>query len=220
MAKTYGVVNLITSFGFAARWRRQCVESLPSVPTLHVADLMSGMGELWRSIARRIPRILQLTAVDISSEMTRRASTIWPFKLDVQIRDVLTWELPRGSQDAIVSSFGLKTFNREQQARLASQVAELLRPGGAFSFVEISVPSAVVLRVPYMFYLQYIIPFLGRMFLGNPDNYRMLSIYTRAFGNCDYFAQCLSSEGLEVSVSSYFYGCATGVQGIKPEAVH
>jgi len=49
MARTYGAVNLVSSFGFAVRWRHQCIARLPpTVPLRRVADLMSGMGELWQ----------------------------------------------------------------------------------------------------------------------------------------------------------------------------
>jgi len=57
---------------------------------------------------------------------------------------------------------------------------------------------------------------LDCLFLGNPANYRMLGVYTREFGHCRHFAQCLREQGLEVAEGSYFFGCTTGVRGIKP----
>ena len=42
MSKTYGIVNVISSFGFVRRWRRQCVD-LAAIETDHdVVDLMTG----------------------------------------------------------------------------------------------------------------------------------------------------------------------------------
>jgi len=115
-----------------------------------------------------------------------------------------------------VSSFGLKTFTAEQQEQLARVVLRILRPGGTFSFLEISVPPFAWLRWPYLFYLSYIVPFIGRIFLGNPNNYRMLGRYTAAHRNCSEFANRCSSAGLVVSQTSFFFGCATGVTGRKP----
>ncbi len=120
----------------------------------------------------------------------------------------------------MVSSFGLKTFDREQQRRLAHTVAQLLKSGGSFPFVEISVPPFLPLRAAYMFYLKWLIPFLGRLLLGNPDCYRMLGAYTQAFDNATHFANCLREAGLEVVPVSYFFGCATGARSIKPGAGH
>jgi demethylmenaquinone methyltransferase/2-methoxy-6-polyprenyl-1,4-benzoquinol methylase len=70
-----------------------------------------------------------------------------------------------------------------------------------------------------MFYLKRLIPIVGRVMLGNPDCYRMLGVYTQAFGNATYFAGCLREAGLHVVPVSYFFGCATGAKGIKPPVI-
>ncbi len=222
MAATYGIVNFIASFGFAARWRHQLVSSLllanaSHTALTHIVDLMSGSNELCRSVAPHIAAGARITALDISPEMIRRARRDWPFRVDVLLEDVLTWDSPPASADAVISSFGLKTFDRAQQEQLSQRVAHLLRPGGAFSFVEISLPPSLLLRPLYLFYLNRIIPSIGRLFLGNPANYRLLGIYTQAFGTCRHFADCLRQQGLQVIETNYFFGCATGVRGIKPQ---
>jgi len=216
MAATYGVVNLISSFGFAARWRHEVVRNLPVQKGSTIIDLMSGMSELCRSVSRHLPPPARLVAVDISPEMVRRARRDWHFSFDIQLADVLAWNIEPASADAVISSFGLKTFDRAQQDQLAKRVALLLRPGGVFSFVEISHPSRWALAPLYMFYVEQVIPWIGRIFLGNPANYRLLGMYTRAFGDCRHFADCLRKAGLEVGEASYFFGCATGVRGRKP----
>lgn len=217
MAATYGAMNLVTSFGFAARWRRQAVEGLPlATPRVRMADLMSGMGELRRSLARLDPPPAEVVAVDLSPEMTRRAGESAPFAVRLHLEDVLEIDFEPDSFDAIVSSFGLKTFDADQQDRLARRVSRWLRPGGAFSFVEISVPPGRLLRPAYMFYLKRIVPRLGRLFLGDPIHYRMLGVYTEAFGDCRRFADGLARAGLRVEPVSLFFGCATGVRGRKP----
>jgi demethylmenaquinone methyltransferase/2-methoxy-6-polyprenyl-1,4-benzoquinol methylase len=96
-------------------------------------------------------------------------------------------------------------------------VARLLRPGGTFTFVEISVPRAPVLRPLYLAYLRRVIPVVGRLFLGNPANYRLLGAYTAGFGDCRHFVDCLRSAGLDAEFHSYLFGCATGVTGHRPE---
>ncbi len=219
MASTYGYVNLISSFGFTARWRHQAVDGLPLASADCVIDLMSGMGELWRSLAAALPASARVIGFDISPEMARRTRKEWRFSVDVRVAEVLALGAQRVSADVIVSSFGLKTFDREQQRRLASVVAQLLKPGGACSFVEISVPPFLPLRAAFMFYLEWLIPLVGRLLLGNPNCYRMLAAYTQAFGNATHFAQCLREAGLNVAPVSYFFGCATGVRGIKPRAL-
>jgi ubiquinone/menaquinone biosynthesis methyltransferase len=219
MSATYGIINLITSFGFSARWRKQCVAEIPIGPQDTVLDLMSGMGELWPTLTKTAPRA-SITGIDFSSAMCA-ASAATAHRLphpDLKIieRDALRSGLDSSSVDVIVSSFGLKTFSPPQHLELAKEMARLLRPGGVFSMLEISVPASNVLRIPYMFYLKQIIPLLGKLLMGNPDNYRMLGVYTTAFQNCRGFAEACKSAGFEIRYASYFFGCATGVVGKKP----
>jgi demethylmenaquinone methyltransferase/2-methoxy-6-polyprenyl-1,4-benzoquinol methylase len=219
MAETYGAVNYISSFGFCKRWREACVAMADINPGLTVYDLMTGMGECWPSIGSGLQGSGRLVALDISPTMCRRARTHIP-QMDVPVQlheqDMLQNTLPSGQADRVVSCFGLKTFSPEQRATLADEIARLLIPGGRFSLLEISVPPAPVLRAPYMFYLKYVIPQIGQLFLGNPDNYRLLGVYTERFGQIDTFVHQLQEAGLVPTRHRLFFGCATAVTGYKP----
>ena len=70
-----------------------------------------------------------------------------------------------------------------------------------------------------MFYLNHVIPMIGRLALGNPDNYRILGVYTSAFEDCKATADCFTAAKLRVQYHSYFFGCATGITGLKPKPV-
>ena len=58
----------------------------------------------------------------------------------------------------------------------------MVKSGGT-SRSEISVPLFLPLRAVCMFYLKRVIPFVGRLLLGDPQCYRMLGSYTQAFQN-------------------------------------
>jgi ubiquinone/menaquinone biosynthesis methyltransferase len=220
MSGTYGVVNLISSFGFCIRWRRRCVGFLPLQAGDRVFDLMTGMGELCPQLAKRVGPTGSITAVDLSPEMCKAARRKMegrlPVPVDVLEADALELSLPDASADAVVSCFGLKTFSHDQTEVLAAQVARLLRPGGVFSFLEISVPRTGLLRGWFSFYLNRIILVIGKLFMGNPANYRMLGIYTSAFGDCANAKTAFDRAGLNVTAKSLFFGCATAVFGSKP----
>jgi ubiquinone/menaquinone biosynthesis methyltransferase len=217
MSSTYGITNYISSFGFTERWRHRCIEQLPQQAQLKAGyDLMTGMGEVWASLDKRFTKT-EIIGVDISPMMLARAAknvSKYSFQISLQQEDVLSNTIPDNSADFIVSSFGLKTFNEEQQSLLADEVARILKPGGVFSFIEISVPQNV-LRPLYMFYLKQVIPVIGTLFQGNADNYRMLGTYTSKFKDCSIFYHQLSKKGLDVKYKRYFLGCATGVSGVK-----
>lgn len=219
MSATYGLTNYISSFGFTERWRRCCIQQLPHHPRLGKGyDFMTGMGELWASLDPRFKEA-EVTGIDISSFMLAQAAkntSAYSYKIDLLQENVLANNVDNSSADFIVSSFGLKTFSPQQLDTLATEVSRILKPGGVFSFIEISVPKNL-LRPFYMFYLKQVIPLIGKIFQGDSDNYRMLGKYTEKFADCTLFHQLLITKGLEVHQTSHFAGCATGVFGRKSE---
>lgn len=60
------------------------------------------------------------------------------------------------------------------------------------------------------------LPLIERVFLRGAQDFAMIGTYSTNFGNAQQFARMLRNEGLEVRYSRYFFGCATGVSGIKP----
>ena len=220
MSKTYGTANYISSFGFTERWRRQCINEIEWNSKIEKGfDLMSGMGETWNLINKESKKNHSLIGVDISPKMNEKAnekiSNYQSLKISIREENVLQNEIDANSSDYIVSTFGLKTFSDEQLKILAKEVNRILRINGQFSFVEISKPKNVFLIIPYMFYLKFLIPLIGKLFMGNSMDYKMLGIYCDRFKDCEKFKMHLEKEGLKVKMVKYFFGCATGVKGKK-----
>jgi len=222
MSKTYGLVNTLSSFGFTLRWRRQCILRAEIEAGHTVYDFMTGMGEcipLINSVTRKSSAI---RGVDFCPEMCSRARVV-ASRVGVTgseailEEDILETSLETNSADSVVCAFGLKTMDRSDLRTLAQQVCRVLRPGGRFSFVEISEPRNPVLRLFFLTYVRYLIPIIGFFLLGNPSNYRQLGIYTREFRDCSHVREVFENVGLQASNYSLFFGCATGVAGEKPK---
>ncbi len=219
----YIAFSSLCSFGFTERWRKQCVDAMPAPQATAIVgyDLMAGTGEVWPHLTARFPGIDAIVAVDISSGMHRRAmERLHSLRVD-RIRfvedDVLASQLPDQSADFIVSTFGLKTFNASQHAALACLIARTLKPGGVFSLIEASDPKGWWLRPLYRLHLTWLLPLIERLFLKGTQDFSMIGVYATNFGDASAFAEMLSREGLEVDYRRYFFGCATGVSGRKPE---
>ena len=67
---------------------------------------------------------------------------------------------------------------------------------------------------------------LGALFIGlgaaalyfnMPETYKMLGIYTEAFGNSKNVYRIFDRHGFEVEYVEYFFGCASGIEGKKFE---
>ena len=217
----YIAFSLICSLGFTERWRAQCVGLMPdpSVAKPTGYDLMAGTGEVWPHLLRRFPDIGSITAVDISSGMHQRAigrlHAHRAHRIAFIEDDVLASDLPDASADFVISTFGLKTFNREQHRRLAALIARCLKPGGVFSMVEASDPKGWWLRPLYLFHLKIVLPTIERIFLRGAQDFAMIGTYSTNFGDASAFAEMLRAEGLQVEYRRLFFGCATVVAGRK-----
>lgn len=219
MSSSYSKVNYITSFGFSERWRRQCVEEIEIDKGKTVVDLMTGMGECWKHILKKSNKDSKLIGLDFSTEMTKRAEKnkmkFEKSKIEVIKENVFKNSIGNETADFIISGFGLKTFNDEQLGKLANEIDRILKPNGKFSLIDVSVPNSKFLKPFYMFYLKKIIPILGKLFLGSPETYRMLGVYTEEFGNSKNVYRIFNKLGFEVEYVEYFYGCASGIKGQK-----
>lgn len=219
MSSSYSRVNYITSFGFSERWRRQCVEEIEIEKGKTIVDLMTGMGECWKHILKKSDTNSKLIGLDFSTEMINRARKnkvkFENSNIKVLKENVFKNSIRNETADYVISGFGLKTFNDEQLGKLASEIERILKPKGKFSLIDVSVPNSKFLKPFYMFYLKHIIPILGKLFLGSPDAYRMLGVYTEEFGNSKNVYKIFKKLGFEVEYVDYFYGCASGIKGQK-----
>lgn len=219
---TYIRFSYLCSMGFTERWRKQCVAALPvsSIPLKRGYDLMAGTGEVWPHLLKRLPNVETITAVDISAGMHKRAidriDTYTSQKIDFIEDNVFESMLGDASADFVVSTFGLKTFNQDQQNQLAALIARILKPGGSFSLIEASDPKGWMLRPLYLFHLKRVLPAIEYLFLAGAQDFSMIGAYSTNFGSAKSFADMLRTNGLEVEYKTYFFGCATGVCGRKP----
>lgn len=219
MSKSYSRMNYITSFGFCEKWRRQCVEEIGIEKGKVTVDLMTGMGECWRHILRTSDQNSTLIGLDFSTEMINRAvknkEEFQKSEIKVIRENVFENSIVEGTADYVISAFGLKTFNDEQLGKLANEIHRILKPNGKFSLIDVSVPKNKLVKPFYMFYIKNIIPILGKVFLGSPESYSMLGIYTEQFSNSKKVSQIFNRPDFEIEYVEYFHGCATGVKGKK-----
>ena len=214
--------SAVSSFGFIRRWRRQSVALLPQTKQPEIVDLMAGTGEVWPHLLRRFPDAQTIKAVDISHRMHLDAVTRLHAHRSDRIThleaDALQTDLPSSSADLLISTFGLKTFNADQQATLARQIARILKPGGHFALIEASDPKGWMLHPVYRLYLDRVLPMIERLFLKGAQDFSMIGTYTRNFGDSRQMAAALIDAGLTVQFHKHFFGCATSVSGTKPVA--
>ncbi len=218
MGKSYDVMNLLSSFGFSEFWRWQCVSAFALAPGARVCDMMAGTGECWRYITWQKPAAI--LSVDFSSFMIQRQTLRRkPRGVPVSVlrENALATSIPSTSIDLVVSAFGLKTLGPEGVARFAREIRRILKPGGRYSLLEISAARDWWLGSLYRWYIDTVIPQIGRLCLGDIECYRTLGVYTKAFDSCANVVEAFRAAGLEASLEKHFFGCATSLVGRRPE---
>ena len=217
MSKTYGIVNLFSSLGFAYFWRRITVHSLPNDATA-VADLMTGGAECLSHIQKRFKNAEKIHLIDWCEKMCERAQQSVNRSKDSKCRvfnsSALELPVPDQTYDAIISTFGLKTLSIDELNSLGIEIKRVLKPNGALSILEFSMPKNSFVRFFFRLYVKFYVPFLGWCFLANPDNYRMLWRYTKEFKSCEKMIKPLEDAGFFVRFNSYFFGSATQIIAI------
>lgn len=216
MGRTYDVVNLISSFGFSRLWRSQCVAKARISPGDVVCDLMAGGGECWVPIFRKEASIVSIDFSRVMSERQTELQERLGRPIDIRCENALSTSIDDGSIDAVVCAFGLKTLTTGDMTLLAGEVFRILKPGGRFSFLEISLAEGWWLGPLFRWYVRCVIPFIGKVCLGDIECYRMLWRYTRAFGSCSGFVDQFRQAGLSATTENHFNGCATSISGFKP----
>lgn len=219
MSRSYERMNIVMSFGFSVRWRRQLMRLLPDLPAPRILDAMSGMGETWAELLRRFPDG-RMAAIDFAPRMIEHASTRnrdrFAGRFELHCADVLDSALADSSFDVVVSAYGLKTMSAEQTDLFADELARLLRPGGRFAFIEVTEPSNRLLRSLYGFYLSRVLPIAGVLLVSDPEEYRMLHRYVRRYGDGSRSERALRAHpSLTVVTRRHFFGCATSFTGTR-----
>jgi demethylmenaquinone methyltransferase/2-methoxy-6-polyprenyl-1,4-benzoquinol methylase len=216
MGRTYEAMNLISSFGFSSLWRRQCVTLAQIEADQRVCDLMAGGGECWGPVLDRHASVI---SIDFSTVMVARQDARRKklgVGVDVRCENATATSLDSQSVDAVICAFGLKTLSSEATEALAREVCRILKPGGHFSFLEISTARGWWLGPVYRWYVSAVIPVIGKMCLGDIECYRMLGRYTSAFDSCERIVGLFDKAGLSTKLGSHFHGCATSISGTKP----
>lgn len=110
-----------------AEWAPRVADAAGLAPGDRVVDVACGTGVLAREAARRVSPGGAVTGLDRNAGMLAVARRLSP---DVEWREGRAEALPfeDGSQDAVVSQFGLMFF--EDRARALSEMWRVLRPGG------------------------------------------------------------------------------------------
>ncbi len=170
IARRYDLLNDLMSAGMHRRWKRRLVE-LAGDPR-DVLDLCCGTGDLALRFHTRV------VGVDFTEQMLRVAQTR-ATKLWVRA-DALRLPFRDNSFDVVSVGYGLRNL-ADVEAGLR-EILRVLRPGGRLLSLDFGKPENPLLRSLYFGYLRTVLPWLGRLYCGDPDTHGYILVSLQNYG--------------------------------------
>lgn len=221
IAADYDRLNHLMSLGVDRTWRRRALRRVFDREGVRdVLDIACGTGDFSIEIAHRMPAGGHVTGLDLSrgmlDVMDRKVSEAGLGDLITAVQgDSEQMDFESGSFDCATIGFGIRNFENREVA--LKEILRVLRPGGSLVILELSVPTAPVLRWLYKLYFVHIMPLVGGLVSGDPKAYRYLPASVLAFPPKDEWMATMRSCGYaEVSHKAFTFGICRMYAGVKP----
>jgi demethylmenaquinone methyltransferase / 2-methoxy-6-polyprenyl-1,4-benzoquinol methylase len=198
IAGRYDFLNHLLSAGIDRRWRKRAIASLRLTGRERVLDLCTGTGDLAIAAIRARPSAARVVGIDFAGAMLRVArDKLVRRRLDDRIAlvrgDATRIPAADRSADAITIAFGIR--NVDQVALACRELHRVLRPGGRLAILEFAVPTTPGLSTIYLWYLQHLLPRIGRIVSRHDAAYGYLPASIGAFTAPAEFVKLLRQAG-------------------------
>ena len=198
IAGRYDLLNHVLSAGIDRRWRTRAIRSLRLTGRERVLDLCTGTGDLAIAAARARPPAARVVGVDFSGAMLRVGDRkLRTERLDDRIAmvqgDALRIPLGDASVDAATIGFGIRNVHDMDTA--CAELHRVLKAGGRLAILEFAVPTLPVFGALYGWYVNRVLPRVGRALSRNDSAYAYLPASISAFATPDEFVKILRRSG-------------------------
>ncbi|MBN3035576.1 MAG: bifunctional demethylmenaquinone methyltransferase/2-methoxy-6-polyprenyl-1,4-benzoquinol methylase UbiE [Bacteroidales bacterium] len=216
IAPRYDFLNRLLSARRDVVWRRKVIRLLEPYHPLSILDVATGTADLAIEAARLNPRTI--TGVDIAADMLELGrKKIAARKLDMirlETADAENLPFPDRSFDAVTAAFGIRNFGDLEKG--LREMHRVLKTGGVAAILEFSMPSAQPFRGIYRLYFTRILPWVGRLFSGDPGAYTYLPDSVSAFPDGKAFRKIMESAGFSrVTSQTMSLGIVTVYTGLR-----
>ena len=199
IARWYDFLNHFLSAGQDIYWRYRLVRAAKPSSRGTVLDLAAGTMDVSVELLRQYPGI-RVAALDYTYEMLAegrrcklrkgREKSIFPVRADGR-----SLPMPDECVDAATIAFGIRNILPREAAY--EEVLRVLKPGGRFCILEFGTGSRRVWKGLYNFYLDRLLPLIGKVVSGDSGAYRYLADSIRAFPDERSLAAEMVDAGFE-----------------------
>jgi len=198
IAGWYDFLNHFLSLGIDILWRRRLVDllALPAEKTCRLLDLAAGTLDVSLEAAGRFARC-RVAAADFCLPMLlqgrkklarKGCGTIDPLQADGR-----ALPFADASFEAAGIAFGIRNIRPRQQAY--AELLRVLKPGGRLCILEFGSGRRRILGGAYNFYLERLLPAVGKVFSRDDGAYQYLADTIREFPDEATLADELRAAG-------------------------
>lgn len=197
IAFRYDFLNSFLSAGIDRGWRKKAIRTLLPFHPQNILDVATGTGD-FAFESYKILKPAKITGIDISNGMLE----IGRKKVEkAGLQNVITLEqgdseaisFADNSFDAVTVAFGVRNFENLEKG--LTEIKRVLKPGGRIVVLELTRPSAPVIKEFYHLYMKYITPAIGRLISKNNDAYQYLNESVERFPEKQSFINILNQLG-------------------------
>lgn len=219
IAGWYDFLNHFLSLGLDILWRRRLVDhlALPKDRPSRLLDLAAGTMDVSLEAAGRHPKC-RITAADFclpmlvegTKKLARRSvKTIAPVQADGRA-------LPFADESFEAASIAFGIRNIRPRSEAYEELLRVLKPGGRLCILEFGSGKQRILGGIYNFYLNRLLPVIGKVFSSDDGAYRYLADTILEFPDADSLAAEMRASGFaEVSWEKLAFGIVVIHVGVK-----
>lgn len=217
----YDLMNHIMTFGMDFRWRKMMAKQASKLqngePSDFVVDVACGTGDVAFEIERvGVPLV---TGLDYSSGMIAEAQRkAKKRRSEVNFLEGDAMEMPFDDEKASAATISFGMRNLPDYAAGVKEMARIVKPGGKVICLEATPYHRPILKIPFNFYFNQVLPVIGKLLTGEYEAYKYLPDSVKHFPNADELADTFREAGLvDVKYNLLGFGSVALHIGVKPE---
>ena len=192
IARRYDLANHLLSCGIDFYWRACAADIVASWQPGSIADLATGTGDLALALQKKLPDA-DITGVDFLPEMLELARQ--KGVRHVVLADAMSLPFADASFDCVTIAFGLR--NLENYSTGLAETCRILNTNGHLLVLEFSLPSLLVLRAAYRFYLHRCLPLIGSCLTQQKSAYDYLGESIERFPSGNAMCELMRANGYD-----------------------